>query len=176
MAENVEKKKEPEKGGLPPNLVALPPASTDERQHPTKNNSLVGIFIASGVAILLVGAGGGMLAGYALAHHTMASSRQSRTGQQALQYEQRQNSSLPGQSFSPRRLGGLRGSVTAISATSISVKSATTGVVSTYVINDVTKITKNGVAATVSDITNGSMVQVREASGESGVAGVVRIE
>lgn len=70
--------------------------------------------------------------------------------------------------------GGF-GTVTAVSATSITVQNSRTGESKTYAITNGTKVTNNGAAAAVSDIQTGSMVLVQTSTSDAGTATAIVI-
>ncbi len=70
-----------------------------------------------------------------------------------------------GNGFGMRRAGGMNGTVTAVSSSSLTVKDST-GASRTYVVNNTTSVRKaDGTVGAIGDVTNGATVLVR-ASGQ----------
>jgi len=72
-----------------------------------------------------------------------------------------------------RRNGGGIGSVTAVSASSITIQNARTGTSNTYSIDSSTKITDNGQTVSASSIATGDRVLIMPASSGSTVAATI---
>jgi hypothetical protein len=72
-------------------------------------------------------------------------------------------------------LGGALGSVTAVSATSITVQNSRTNADSTLAITSSTTVTNNGTAATISDIKVGDTVLVRTSTSDQKTASQITL-
>jgi hypothetical protein len=113
------------------------------------------------VAVALVAGLGGFFSGmgYQKSHGSAATLTASNSGDGPTTF----NSDGSSRTFSggPRMAGGgAIGSVTAVSASSITVKNARSGESTTYAIVSSTQITKDGTIASASDITTSSTVMV----------------
>lgn len=129
-----------------------------ERQGKQSKSVSQNTLIGSVIGVLILGAVGGFVAGMQVGK-TSASSLAAGPGGQS------QTTGGPG-GMGGRRMGAM-GTVTAVDASSISIKDQMQGTTSTYAITDSTTVTDNGESATVSDIAVGDQVMIRTASESS---------
>lgn len=144
--------------------------------QPSNKGPLIGVAIAIGVAVLLVGLGGGFLAG--IATGKLANAHRA-VGTRSAPMYQSGDGPMSGQRFGGNRgvsrvIGVTKGSVTAISSDSISVKTDR-GVVVTYTITSATKVMNGTATASVSDIKTGDTVSVQQADDTSGSAATIKL-
>ncbi len=133
------------------------------------------LIIAIGVAVLFAGIAGGFMAGWAFGHINAGGHYAMHAAGNGLRGPLNQSGMSGGVTHRKSFTNSVSGSVTAVSATSITVK-ATGGEVVTYAITSSTKVTHNdGTAATVNDIKVGDTVHVRQAAGQTGEAQSIRI-
>ncbi|HWT40518.1 MAG TPA: hypothetical protein VN081_04625 [Dongiaceae bacterium] len=148
-------------------------ASSAKPSMPNHNKgTVIGISIAIGIAVLIVGVGAGFMAGLVATHF----GARPRLGVQTPFTGGM--GAMGGRGVYGAGLGhmtnGVRGTVTAISSTSLSVKTAS-GAIVTYAITSNTTVTNTGSAAAVSDIKVGDTVRVVQAGDTTGDAKSVEI-
>lgn len=134
---------------------------------------LIGIAVALGLIVLLVGAGSGFLAGLAVGKHTNG---RSALGVQSPLYGGRQAPTYQGQMGRgvSRTFFSTTGTVTDVSSSSISVKT-NRGTTVTYVITSSTTVSNGGNSASVSDIKVGDTVSVRQTTDTTGDVASIQI-
>lgn len=146
------------------------PTRTEHSKAP-----IVGIAIVLGLVILLIGAGSGFLAGLGLGKHleTRGAVGTNRPfgGQQAPLYQSERGQAGRGVS---RTFSESKGTVTAISSDSISIKT-TRGTTVTYTITSSTTVSNKGSNASVSDIKTGDTVLIRQTNDTTGDASAIEL-
>ena len=137
---------------------------------------LIGVAIAIGLIVLLIGAGSGFLAGIAVGGHlnTRNALRNSalNEGPGAPRYQTQggyQNNRGVSRTFAM-----TTGTVSDVSSTSITIKT-TRGTTVTYTITSATTVTNGGNSASVSDIKTGDTVSVRQTNDTTGDAASIQI-
>lgn len=136
---------------------------------------LIGIAVALGLIILLVGAGSGFLAGVAVGRHVdvRGTLQSPLSGGQSGPAYQGQGGFQNNRGVS-RNFANTTGTVTAVSSNSITVKTAR-GTTVTYNITSSTTVDNNGSSASVSDIKVGDTVSVRQTADTTGDAASIQL-
>ena len=165
-----EEEKIPQTETVHQETIAPTPTPTQPSKAP-----VIGIAIALGLVVLLIGAGSGFLAGLGVGKHMNArgvlGTNRTFGGQQAPLYPQERGQAGRGVS---RTLSGSTGTVTTVSSSSISIKTAR-GTTITYGITSSTTVSNNGSSASVSDIKVGDTVSIRQANDTTGNASTIEL-
>lgn len=133
----------------------------------------IGAAIALGVIILLIGAGSGFLAGMAVGRHVSTRGVMGAPSFNGGRMYQNQGG-FQGNRGVSRTFATTTGTVTAVSDSSITVKTAR-GTTVTYTITSSTTVDNNGSSASVSDIKVGDTVAVRQTTDTTGDAASIQL-
>jgi hypothetical protein len=143
----------------------------EESEAARKRSKPVWLMPVIGSAVLIAVAVVSFFGGVSYQKGKQPSSSEASNPDQAAPQAPGQQNGAPG----PMGMGGSMGTVTAISASSISVQDTRSGTATTYSITGSTKITDNGQSASTSDIGVGDSVMVIPGTSDSSQAAQIMV-